>query len=127
MKLPLPPLAALSIAALASACGSTSQSTDTVFMTIQNGGMIVSGTYRTEGFSQGRVRSMVGRICTSAGFSGFNQTVTGTTANFSASCSGQTKYNTGGNAVFMRQEDGRVTYTISYAQNGRPLQEDGNL
>lgn len=127
MNLSLSPLPALTIVALCASCGTPAQSPDTVLMTVQDGGTVVTGSYRTEGFSQSQVRSLVGRLCTSAGFSGFNQTVNGSSASFSASCAGQTKYTNGADAVYSRQEDGSVTYVVRYTQNGRALQEDGSL
>ena len=119
--------AALGIVFLAAGCGTPAQSPDTVLMTVQEGGSAITGSYRPEGFSQAQGRSMVGRICTSAGFAGFNQTINGNIATFSASCAGQTKYANGGDAVFSRQEDSSVTYVVRYTQNGRALQDDGSL
>ena len=119
--------AALTTALLASACGEAPQSPDSVRMNVRDGGVVVTGTYRASGFDQFQVRQMVSRICTSSGFSGYNQTVNGDTVNFSVSCAAPTRYSAGADALFERQDDDTVDYTINYTQNGRPLDTGGNF
>ncbi|WP_299686163.1 hypothetical protein [uncultured Tateyamaria sp.] len=109
------------------ACGEVAQSPDTVRMAVQSGGTAVTGTYRTESFSRAQVRQMVGRICTNAGFASFDETVSGNLIAFSATCAGSTRYTSGADAVFVQQDDGTVDYTITYSQNGRPLETGGNF
>ncbi|MEL7091107.1 MAG: hypothetical protein AAFN94_05160 [Pseudomonadota bacterium] len=118
---------ALSAALLATACGEVAQNPDTVRMNVRDGGVVITGTYRASGFDQFQVRQMAGRICTSAGFSGYNQTVNGDAVSFSVSCAAPTRYSAGADALFELQDDGMVDYTINYTQNGRPLQSGGSL
>jgi len=119
--------AAMALAALCAACGPAPQSPDTVLMQVQEGGQAVSGTYRVGSFSQAQVRSMIGRVCTSAGFSGYGQSTSGDLNFFSASCAAQTRYVTGADARFVAQDDGSVDFFINYTQNGRPLETGGNF
>lgn len=119
--------AAIGIALLGTACGVPTQSPDTVRMNVRDGGVVITGTFRNSGFDQFQVRQMASRICTSAGFSGYNQTVDGDFVNFSLSCAAPTRYSAGANATFTAQDDGTVDYTINYTQNGRPLETGGNI
>lgn len=121
------PLAALFSVAVAAGCGEVTQAPETVRMAVQEGGQAVTGSYRASGFSQAQVRQMVGRVCTNAGFSGFNQTATGDAVNFSVSCAAPTRYTNGATARFEAQDDGTVDYIISYTQNGQPLETGGSL
>ncbi len=120
-------LSALAFAVLAAGCGEVAQAPETVRMTVQEGGQGINGTYRSSGFSQSQVRQMVGRVCTSAGFSGFTQTVNGDFVSFSAFCSAPTRYTNGAQALFEAQDDGTVDFTIDYTQNGRAVETGGNF
>ncbi|MEM6759882.1 MAG: hypothetical protein AAF601_10425 [Pseudomonadota bacterium] len=118
---------ALAAVLLVTACGEVAQNPDTVRMNVRDGGVVITGTYRASGFDQFQVRQMASRICTSAGFSGYNQTVNGDAVSFSVSCAAPTRYSAGADALFERQDDGTVDYTINYTQNGRPLDTGGNF
>ncbi|WP_415919669.1 hypothetical protein [Tateyamaria sp. SN6-1] len=118
---------ALAALLITSACGEVAQPPELVRMTVQEGGQGLNGTYRSSGFSQSQVRQMVGRVCTSAGFSGFNQTANGDLVSFSAACAAQTRYTNGADVRFEAQDDGTVDFTISSTQNGRPFETGGNF